>query len=112
MLEFPADVLMALDGEAAAGGGTNIGSMVFLGVIAAIFYFLIIRPQSQERKKHVEFLSSLAKDDDVVTSSGMHGRVVSVEEHTVVLQVSDKARLTMDKSSLARRKSDPPPEKK
>ena len=72
-----------------------------------IFYFLVIRPANQERETKEKLLTSLAKDDSVVTTSGLWGKVVSVSEHTVELQVADKTRVTIDKTSVARRQGEP-----
>ncbi|MEN0061597.1 MAG: preprotein translocase subunit YajC [Myxococcota bacterium] len=72
-----------------------------------IFYFLVIRPANQEREAKEKLLASLAKDDKVVTAAGLWGTVVSVSDHTVELQIADKARVTVDKSSVARRQGEP-----
>ncbi len=76
-------------------------------LIFGVMYFLIIRPQIKERQEHDKLLESLAKDDAVVTSSGVHGTVVSVEDATVVLEVAEKTRITIDKKSVARRQGEP-----
>lgn len=79
--------------------------------IALVFYFLVIKPQSDERNAHKALLASLAKDDAVVTSGGFHGKVVSVEEQTVVLEVSDRSKITIDKNAVARRADQPAPDR-
>jgi preprotein translocase subunit YajC len=72
-------------------------------LIGAIMYFLLIRPQMQEKAEHDKLLESLARDDRVVMGNGIHGKVVSVADDTVVLEISEKARVTVDKRSVARR---------
>jgi preprotein translocase subunit YajC len=80
--------------------------LLFMGLLFAVAYFLILRPQSQERAAHEELLNKLAKDDHVVTSSGMHGKVVEVSDDLVVLEAG-KARITFDKQAVARRQGEP-----
>ncbi len=72
-------------------------------LIAGVFYVLIIRPQMQERQAHEDLLKSLAKDDRVVMASGLHGRIVRVDETTVLLEVADKTRVTFDKAAVQHR---------
>lgn len=82
----------------------DIGMMLALG---AVLYFLILRPQAQERAAHEDLLQKLAKDDHVVTSSGLHGKVVEVSEELVVLEVGSKTRITFDKAAVSRRQGEP-----
>jgi len=82
----------------------DIGMLLALG---AVLYFLILRPQQQERAAHEELLQKLAKDDHIVTASGMHGKVVEVSDDLVVLEVGGKARITFDKAAVSRRQGEP-----
>lgn len=65
---------------------TTIGWMILL---FAIFYFLIIRPQQKQRKKHEEFIKNLKKGQVVVTSGGIIGEIKGISEDTVNLKVSE-----------------------
>ncbi|HHO51584.1 MAG TPA: preprotein translocase subunit YajC [Deltaproteobacteria bacterium] len=76
-------------------------------LIFGVMYFLIVRPQIKERQEHDKLLESLTRDDAVVTSAGIHGKVVSVSDATVVLDIGDKTRITIDKNSVARRQGEP-----
>ena len=69
--------------------------------IFLIFYFLLIRPQIQERKRHQAMISSLKKNDKVVTIGGIHGVVVNVKEKTVILRVSDNVKIEVDKNCIS-----------
>lgn len=71
--------------------------------IAAVMYFFIIRPQAQEKQQHDKLVASLARGDRVVTGSGMHGVITSVADDTIQLEVAEKTRITVDKSTVARR---------
>jgi len=76
-------------------------------LILAIFYFLIIRPQKQREKEHKAMLSRLARNDEVVTSAGIHGTIVNVKESTVVIRVDDNAKIEVDKEAVAYVKKQP-----
>lgn len=71
--------------------------------IFGLMWLLLIKPQNDERKAHEALVASLAKDDRVVTQSGIHGRIVGVSEQTVVLEIAEKTRVTLDKNFVARR---------
>ncbi len=95
---FVLSALFAQDDAAPAGGGggDGLGGMVqFLPIIAlfALAYFMLMRPQMQQEKKRQEMLGQLKKNDKVLTTAGMYGVVVSLEEKEkgdkVVLRVGE-----------------------
>jgi preprotein translocase subunit YajC len=61
-------------------GNPIIGSIFMYGAIFAIFYFILIRPQSLQRKKHDELVRGLKKGDEIVTNGGLVGEVVFIKE--------------------------------
>lgn len=65
---------------AAGPGGTLPAFLLQVALIFAIFYFLLIRPQSQQRKKHEEALRNLKRGDPIVTTGGIVGEVVHIKE--------------------------------
>ena len=83
-----------------ASGGSTI---LMMGIIFAIFYFLLIRPQQKEHKAHLELLMGLQKGDNIATNSGLHGRVHEVSGETVVLEIADRVRITVDKTAVKRK---------
>ncbi len=87
-----------------AGSATSPNSaifqMVFLGGLFVVFYFLAIRPQRKRQKEHTDMVSSLAKGDEVVTTSGILGKVTKVEEDFLILQVADNVELKFQKVSV------------
>ncbi len=65
----------------AAGG--SIAQMVFMyGAIFAIFYFVLIRPQQQQRKKHEARIKEVKKGDEIVTAGGIVGEVLHIAQQT------------------------------
>ncbi len=85
---FVNDVLAA--GEAAAPGGMEgfLVQVVPLIVIFAVFWFFLIRPQQKRQKEHMKMCEALAKGDEVLTIGGLSGRIESVEEQAILLQVA------------------------
>jgi preprotein translocase subunit YajC len=64
---------------AAPAGGPGLGAFMFqIAAIIAIFYFVLIRPQQKERKKHEEALRALKKGDEIVTTGGLVGEVLHI----------------------------------
>ncbi len=70
-------------------------------LVFGIFYLLLIRPQSKQRKKHQELLGKLKKGDDVVTTSGIHGKIAGVADTLVTLEIADNVRVKMDRQQVA-----------
>jgi preprotein translocase subunit YajC len=87
-------------GDAPAAGGGFVNMIAPFAIIFFIFYFLVIRPQGRERKKRDELLKGLRKHDEVVTTAGLHGTVMSVSDTEVVLRVADDVRLTFDRTAI------------
>jgi preprotein translocase subunit YajC len=66
-----------------------------------VFYFLLIRPQSQARKKHEQILAGLKKGDEVTTSGGIIGKVKEVKEDRVTIE-SGTAMLVVERGRIVR----------
>jgi preprotein translocase subunit YajC len=83
------------------GGEPNLFiSILPLVFIFAIFYFLMIRPQSKRAKEHKQLVESLKKGDEVVTGGGMLGRITEVGENFVQLEVADGIQLRVQKHAV------------
>jgi len=74
--------------------------LFFVGIFA-MFYFLIIRPQQKQRKRHQEFLANLKKGDKVITSSGIWGTITEIGEKTVTLKVDANTKITFSKEAIS-----------
>jgi preprotein translocase subunit YajC len=76
-------------------------SIIYLIVLAGLFYFLLIRPQRAKEKAAVNLRNSLVVGDEVVTIGGIVGKIVSVKDDMIVLQTStDKTPVKMMKWSI------------
>lgn len=74
---------------------------VMMGIMVVMFYFLLIRPQQRQRKEMAERIAALQSGDKVVTTSGIHGIVHNVKEHTVIIKVAEGTMLEFDKAAMA-----------
>jgi preprotein translocase subunit YajC len=89
-----------------SGGGSNGGGILsilplMVGMFA-IMYFIVIRPQQKQKREREAMLGTMKKGDRVVTTSGIHGTVAGIDEHTVTLRVGDQVKLTFDRSAVGR----------
>lgn len=73
--------------------------LLFLGMFV-IMYFFMIRPQMKRQKEAKEYREAISKGDKVVTIGGVHGKVVSISELTVVLEV-ESGKLRVSKTALS-----------
>jgi preprotein translocase subunit YajC len=69
-------------------------------VIGALFYFVLIRPQSKEQKRRAAMLSELKKGDEVMTSSGLFGTIASLSDERVTLEVAKGVRLEFSRAAV------------
>ena len=78
------------------------GSMMWILLIAmfVIMYFFMIRPQSKRQKEIRKFREALAEGQKVITAGGIHGKVKSIKDNTVVVEIADNVRITVDKGSI------------
>jgi len=77
-----------------AGGAAGWSSILFMGAIFVVFYFLLIRPQVKRQKEHKTLIEGLSKGDEILTSGGMVGKITDIDAQYLRLQVAtvnDKA---------------------
>ncbi len=96
--------ILTLLAQAPAGGTAakpyDPTSMIMMVGLCVIFYFLLIRPQTQRQKQLDALVKSVKTGDKVITSSGIHGMVSNVKETTVILKIADNVKIEMEKSSI------------
>ena len=79
-LGAPLAIALALQAGGVGGGSTLTPFLIQFVLIVAIIYFIMVRPQQQQRKRHETALRSLKRGDEVVTSGGIIGEVVHIRE--------------------------------
>lgn len=82
-------------------GPGPLAHMVPILLMFAIFYFILIRPQQQKQKEHERMVKGLAKNDEVVTSGGLHGTVVGLKETSVLLRIAENVKVEVERSAVA-----------
>jgi preprotein translocase subunit YajC len=87
--------------DGADSGTSTIYMIVFLVLLAGIFYLFIIRPQSKRQKNQRDLNASLAPGDRVVTIGGIYGRIESLREDSIILKVESGATIRVLRSSIA-----------
>jgi preprotein translocase subunit YajC len=83
------------------GGPGQMLSFLPLVLVFVIFYFLLIRPQQKKAKQHQEMLGRLKKNDEVMTSGGIYGKVVALTDQVVTLEVAPNVRLRVNRPQIS-----------
>ena len=93
--------------QGAAAGAGNPSQQVFLTTVVplallfGIFYFLLIRPQTQKAKEHDKMLRDLKRNDEVVTTGGLIGRIHELGERVVTLEIAPNVRVRVERPQIA-----------
>ena len=87
--------------QADPGQGGGMMQILFFVGIALVFYFFMIRPQQKRQKEQKKFVEELKRGDNVVTIGGIHGRILSVTDTTVVVEVDKGCKLTIQKTAIS-----------
>lgn len=95
------DVAYAMGNLGGGGGSQGIMSFLPLILMFVVFYFLLIWPQQKKSKAHKQLLSNLQKDEMVITSSGIYGKITGITDTVVTLEIAEKVRIKMARSSVA-----------
>lgn len=90
---------MGMGGQT-AGGSSQWMSLLPLVILFGVFYFLLIRPQQKRAKQQKTFLENLKKGDSVVTSGGLCGKITGITDNMVTLEIAEKVRVRVLKSSI------------
>jgi len=95
-------IVQILAQASAEGQGGGYMQIIFFVGIALVFYFFMIRPQQKKTKDQKKFIDEIKKGDSVVTIGGLHGKVYSLDETTLVLDIDGKGtKVTFEKSSVS-----------
>lgn len=100
--------LILLSGDAASNtaeassGSSWIILLAEFAILGLVFYFMLIRPQKKQQKQMQAMLSTLAKGDSVLTSSGFYGVVIDVMDEVVIVEFGNNknCRIPMKKSAI------------
>lgn len=87
--------------QAAPGAGSAVSQLVLIGAIFVIFYFFMIRPQQRKAKEAKNFINEIKKGDDIITIGGLHGKIYSLEDKILYLDVATGVRLKLNRSAIS-----------
>ena len=79
----------------------TVMNLVPLVLIFVIFYFMLIRPQKKQQQEHQKMLKGLEKNDEIVTTGGIHATVVNVKEKTIIVRIDENVKMEIEKNSVA-----------
>jgi len=88
----------AVEGQTAPNGGFTIGWLVFM---VAIFYFVMIRPQKRREKERKAMVAAVKSGERILLTSGIIGEVFSVKEKTLIVRISDNAKIEVLKTAVS-----------
>lgn len=94
------DIAYAQGAPGIGGPGPLMTIFPFI-LIFAIMYFMVIRPQQKKGKDHKELLGKLKKNDEVMTSGGIYGKVVDLKETVVTIEVAPNVRIRVARPQIA-----------
>ena len=83
------------------GGGDPTFSFIMLIALFAVFYFVLIRPQSKRQKEHKAMVASLSKGDEVVTNGGVLGKITRVGDNFVTLEIAAGLEIQVQRMAVA-----------
>jgi preprotein translocase subunit YajC len=97
--------LIALAGPARPGESNPFASLVMMGLIFAIFYFILILPMRRKQRQLEQLVKGLSTGDRVILSSGIFGTIVGVEDDAFLVRIDDKTRIKVLKSAVSGRQA-------
>ena len=94
------DIAFAQAAPGVGGPGPLVTILPFI-LIFVIMYFMVIRPQQKKAKQHQEMLNKLKRNDEVMTSGGIYGKVIDLKETVVTLEVAPNVRVRVHRPQIA-----------
>src|ERR1700754_4553473 len=87
--------------QAPAGGSSQFGMLIPMVLIIVVFYFFMIRPQVKKQKDQKKYVEELKKGDKVITTAGIHGKIVDVADTTFLVETEGGHRIRFEKSAIS-----------
>jgi len=69
-------------------------------LIFGVFYFLVIKPEKGKQKQHRETLANLKKNDEIITTSGIHATIINVKDKTLTVRIDDNVKIEIEKDAV------------
>ncbi|MEK7854136.1 MAG: preprotein translocase subunit YajC [candidate division NC10 bacterium] len=90
-------------GDGGFGGAGGYQALIPLLLMFAVFYFILIRPQQKKQKSQREMLQNLKTGDQVITSGGLYGTIVAIDEQKITLRIAENVKVEVGRSFVASR---------
>jgi len=107
-----ARALLALAGSSPGGEGNPFSSLILMGLIFSIFYFILILPMKSKQRKLEDLLKALKAGDKVIVNPGIFGTIVGVEDDAFQVRIDDKTKIKVLKSAVSGLQGAPNPTEK
>jgi len=105
-------VLLALAGSPPGGEGHPLSSLILMGLIFSIFYFILILPMKNKQRKLEDLLKGLKAGDKVLITPGIFGTIVGVEDDSFQVRIDEKTKVKVLKSAVSGLQGAPNPTEK
>jgi preprotein translocase subunit YajC len=96
------EIAYAMTGTGQEGGQQSpYQFIIFMGLLFAVFYFILIRPQQKRQKEQRQLLQNLKKGDKVITTGGLQGTIVNLTDTVVTVEIADKVKVKVGRNYIA-----------
>jgi preprotein translocase subunit YajC len=83
------------------GGPSPIVSLMPIALMFVVLYFLLIRPQQKRAREHQTMIDNLKRNDEIVTSGGLYGRVQTITDKVLTVEIAPNVRVRVDRAQIA-----------
>ena len=87
-------------GQQSEGAPPVLVQVMPLILLGAVFYVLLVRPEQKRRRDHDQLVAALKRNDQIVMASGIHGRVMTLSEKTITVEIAPKVQVVVDRSAI------------
>ena len=96
----------ALGGSPSEGGQPNpIASLLPFALMFLVLYLLILRPQMKKQRNQQRMIDELEKNDEIVTSGGIHGIILNIKDDILVVKIADNVKIEVSRAAVSRVKN-------
>jgi preprotein translocase subunit YajC len=83
------------------GDGGSMSTFLMLGLLIVVFWMFFIRPQMKKTKELNKFRQNMQKNQKIITIGGIHGKIIEIQDTTVIIETEGQNRLKLEKSAIA-----------
>ena len=84
-----------------ATGSSGYGTLLMMAAMMVVIYFFMIRPQVKKQKEHKKLVEGLGIGDKIVTTAGIHGKIIGSNDTTFLIEVEGGSKIRFDKSAIS-----------